>query len=113
MAVFRCLVLGENFPLIEDGEKRLKGFYVTRWTEAEDEGEAEQDVLAKLRTDELLASLKDLRDGSDPEARITFEEIDEVERFPDEQGGFAWFPMESANKSESECNHENQRTQRQ
>jgi len=104
--IFRCLILGENFPTLnDDGIRELIGFYATRYVESENRDDAEQDALNELRQDEWLQGLKGIRIPEDPEARVFFEEIVEVSSIGDVGSGFTFFPMDenSANKSESEC----------
>jgi hypothetical protein len=91
MAWRRCLVRGENFPLVRGGELRLFGFYATRFVEASTPEEAEDKVSRAILTDPALgASMGAL--GAE-RARIHFEEIAEVER-PAADEGFSFFPME-------------------
>lgn len=92
MALFRCLVVGENFPGVLAGLQENVGFYATRFVEAPSETEAETKVLELLRSDEALDAPLDVRSAT---ARVYFEQIHEVaddtERAPN--GGFTFFPM--------------------
>jgi len=93
MPIYRCLILGENFPVLDDRGRSLIGFYTTRYTEAVDEREAESQALAELRQDDWLQSLKEPVVPEDPEARVVFEEIVEVEGTGSGGSGFTFFPM--------------------
>ena len=90
MPWFRCLALGENFVL---GDGQVLGFFTTRWVEAESPEQAEYAALSLLRLDEGLKTV--VNKEASPNAKVTFEEIVEVENGDRAPGkGFTWFPME-------------------
>ena len=94
MPIFRCLILGENFPTVDDdGERELIGFYTYRYVESSGKEEAEILALSDLRQNEWLQNLKDLVDPEEPETRVHFEEIVEVESSSVDGTGFSFFPM--------------------
>ncbi|GJL94674.1 MAG: hypothetical protein DHS20C05_10790 [Hyphococcus sp.] len=99
MPWFRCVVLGENFTLIVDGEARDFGFYTTRWVEAGNADSAEMKALAILKSDELLAELP--KEHRSPEAKVYFQEIEELSEKPQQApgAGFTWFEMEEVRES--------------
>ncbi|XHS79391.1 hypothetical protein ACFJGW_05305 [Burkholderiaceae bacterium UC74_6] len=92
MKLYRCLMLGENFPGFLLGEAEPIGFYTTRFVEAEDVEEAQRLALDLLRQD---ASLNVPAERRTKNARIHFEQIEEVpadtERTPNR--GFTFFVM--------------------
>jgi hypothetical protein len=92
MALFRCLIVGENFPGVLIGQEDDIGFYATRFVEATSAKEAEMAALELLRHDKSLDVPANARS---PQARVYFEEIDEMpletERVPNE--GFTFFRM--------------------
>ncbi|WP_338445006.1 hypothetical protein V5F89_07325 [Pelagerythrobacter marensis] len=91
MTWYRLLILGNDFPLEEDGVPVLMGWYTTRWVEAADPEEARAVALEALRSEPLLA---DVSAGCG--ATISWEEVERVEEsdVPDRQGGFSFFRME-------------------
>lgn len=95
MAWFRCFIRGENFPGALIGEPGLVGFYITRFIEAANPGEAESLVVQQLRAEPRLAP----PDGHRPSgmARVYFEEITELpgDQQPAQQPGFTWYAMGS------------------
>ena len=94
MPLYRCLILGENFPGVLLGEAEPIGFYTTRFVEAADAEEAQGLALEALRTDEALSVAPEARTK---DARIHFEQIEQVpaetERVPN--AGFTFFVMGS------------------
>ena len=94
MPLYRCLILGENFPGALLGEPEPVGFYTTRYVEAGTAEAAELLALEMLRNDKAL---KVAPGAHTKEARIHFEQIEEVppetERVPN--AGFTFFNMGS------------------
>jgi hypothetical protein len=89
MAWYRCLIRGENFPGAILGQKKTIGFYTTRVVEADSTEEAEMKALADLKKDKTLRVPKMQRD---PEAKVFFEEIAELNRRPVRKPlGFTFF----------------------
>jgi hypothetical protein len=95
MALFRCLIRGENFPGELIGQSAAVGFHATRFVEAQSAGEAERIAVAALRQDAALTVSVEPRTKN---AKVYFESIEEVpagtERVPN--SGFAFFPMEAS-----------------
>ena len=91
MPWFRCFIHGENFVVDVDGKHEVMGFYTTRYIEAADENEAEMLSLAKLRKDDFLND--DTLKSRSPEAKVTFEEIDELIGEPEDKdrAGFSFY----------------------
>ena len=96
MTWFRCFVHGENFPGQLIGEAGPVGFYVTRFVEAADAGDAEAAALRALRAEPRLAPPP----GWTPAglAKVYFQEIEEVaaDRVAAVPPGFTWYRMEGA-----------------
>ena len=92
--LYRCLINGEDFPLAQDGQTRMFGFYVTRWVEAESEEVAELKAIEALKREPRFDFPPELRD---PRSRVTFEEITPVEPddVPEVLPGMTWYPMET------------------
>ncbi|HJZ94176.1 MAG TPA: hypothetical protein VKE40_25150 [Gemmataceae bacterium] len=94
MPWFRCFIRGGNFPGALIGEAGPVGFYVTRFVEADDPGQAEAKGLELLKADPHLK----LPAGCDPtvESRVYFDEIEEITGPPTSPvaPGFAWFPQD-------------------
>lgn len=91
MPWFRCVVIGENFPLEVNGMARAMGFTTVRVVEAVDTKAAEAEAIAALQGEPLLQAAA-TQPGSE-RARIIFDEI--VEVGGRQTGtGFAFFPME-------------------
>ena len=92
MALYRCSILGENFPGVIIGESHPIGFYTTRYVEASSVSEAEELALVVLKADTSLVVAPEERSES---AKVYFENIEEVpsstERVPN--CGFAFFVM--------------------
>ena len=95
MALFRCLIRGENFPGQIIGLKGLIGFYTTRFIEAADTEEAELAGLEMLRADPDLQIKSEKLKQQEPLAKVYFEEIiqvvEDTERKPNR--GATWFEM--------------------
>lgn len=79
MRKYRVLLRGENFFLRVSEEVKRMGFYTTRFIEATDEGQAEQQAVELLRGDEKLKNAI-LNDRSDP-PMLFAEEIEEIGTF--------------------------------
>jgi hypothetical protein len=92
--LYRCFIVGEDFPLIEDGQKKMFGFATTRWVEANSSEEAELKAIEALKKEPRFDFPPELRD---PRSRVLFEEVTPVEPIdvPDVLPGLAWFPMDS------------------
>ncbi len=92
MSLFRCLIRGDNFPGKLIGQKKLIGFYTTRYVEADSPEQAELLAVELLRNDPDLEVAPKYRTQ---DARIFLEEIDEVsskaEKVPNK--GFTFFVM--------------------
>jgi hypothetical protein len=89
MPWFRCLLRGENFPLLVMEVRKPTGFYTTRYAEAASPEEAEELVLNALHDEEVL-KVPPGTPGTE-NARVYFEEIDEVDG-PGVNEGFTFFP---------------------
>jgi hypothetical protein len=92
MALFRCFILGENFPGALLGKAEPVGFYTTRFVEASSESEAETLALDALRSEDAFNLPADVRSE---DAKVYFESIEEVpgdtDRVPG--SGFTFFVM--------------------
>jgi hypothetical protein len=92
MALYRCLIRGENFPGELIGQSAAVGFNATRFIEAPSAEEAERLVVAALRQDAALTVSVEPRTKN---AKVYFESIDEVpadtDRVPN--SGFTFFSM--------------------
>jgi hypothetical protein len=76
MAIFRCVIRGEQFPFLVNNAWTSKGFYTTRYVEAPSADDAEMIALDMLRDDPALQ-----RDPSTPgldKAQVFFDEIEQV-----------------------------------
>jgi hypothetical protein len=93
MAIFRCLIRGENFLGELIGQTTAVGFHATRFVDAPSTQEAERIVVAALREEPALTVNVE---PSTKNARVYFEKIEEVppetERVPN--AGFAFFSMD-------------------
>jgi hypothetical protein len=93
MPLFRCLIRGENFPVLVEGRRTLFGFYTTRFVETTSAQDAELVALGLLRADPSLQPASGV--PRNPDSRVYFEEIVEV-TFEGEQlpnSGFTWYEM--------------------
>ncbi|WP_035057451.1 hypothetical protein [Andreprevotia chitinilytica] len=92
MPLFRCSILGENFPGTLAGVPEPIGFYATRYVKASSADEAEAAALKLLRQDKDLALPQGTRMQ---DARIYFEEIIEVASNTEQvsNSGFSFFRM--------------------
>jgi len=92
MPLYRCFIRGDNFPGKLAGQKKAVGFYTTRFVEADSPEQAELLAVELLRNDPDLEVAPKYRT---PEARVIFEDIDEVpaetKRVPNK--GFTFFTM--------------------
>jgi hypothetical protein len=93
MPWFQCFIRGENFPGQLIGESDPIGFYVTRFVETGDAESAESMALQALRSEPKLTPL--LGHTPKPEARVFFEEIEELPeaQVPAVPPGFIFYPM--------------------
>ena len=95
MPLYRCFIRGENFPMTQEGEFRLMGFYTTRWVEAPDAEAAETAGMDMLRAEYSFSNEERQRA---PDARVYFEEVVEVPsdtpRIPPNRGA-TWYDMEN------------------
>jgi hypothetical protein len=93
MAIFRCLIRGENFPGELIGQSAAVGFHATRFVDAQSAEEAERIAVASLRADAALTVSVEPRIKN---AKVYFESIEEVppdtERVPNT--GFSFFSMD-------------------
>ncbi len=96
MGLFRCFVRGENFPGQVIGQKGLYGFYTTRFVEADNCDEAELAALEILRSEPGLQISSEELKKKEPQAKVYFEEINEVDASTDQlpNKGATWFEME-------------------
>ena len=92
MPIFRCEILGEDFPGLILGESDPIGFYTTRFIDAPSAAEAEQAALAMLRDAPQLQVPPEARSDK---ARIFFEQITELAtgEAPGVNIGFVFFRM--------------------
>lgn len=92
MPIFRCEILGENFPGLILGEPDPIGFYTTRFIDAPSAAEAEQTALAMLRDAPQLQVPQEARSDN---ARVFFEQIEEQTKgeVPGVNTGFVFFRM--------------------
>ncbi len=74
MQFFRFLIRGEKFPGDLIGERRLVGFYATRFVQALDLQAAKRLALESLHKEDALQSKSD----QTSEAKVYFEEVVEV-----------------------------------
>ncbi|MCA3586010.1 MAG: hypothetical protein IOC90_14565 [Methylocystis sp.] len=88
MAFFECLILGENFFGMIEGRDDPVEFYVTRYIEADDSGQARTAVLQHFE-----AELKSLGWAS-KNGIASVEETDEIDAsdVPMTEPGFVFFP---------------------
>ena len=95
MALYRCLIRGENFPGQLMLSKGLVGFYTTRFVEADSAEAAELAGLDVLRHDPDLQIRLEKLQQQEPQAKVYFEEIVEVDpdtkRVPNK--GATWFDI--------------------
>lgn len=89
MAWFRCMVRGQNFPLVLQGKNKNWNFYATRFVEARDEDHAEQVLLKLLRSDADIQVTKGVPGRE--HARLYVEELSEVDRANGPNAGFTFF----------------------
>jgi len=88
---YLVFVLGENFLLdFEQGPRRV-GFYTTRYVEARDEEQAEQEAVRLIREDEHLRAL--MLNGPDDSPMLYAERIEQADSLEDARG-YTYFPME-------------------
>lgn len=90
---------GENFPMRWDPDEAftLCGFYTTRWVKADTPEAAEAAALVLLRSEEVFAF--PVGYTGPVNAKVFFEEIEEVQA-PERQGGGAtWFRMEDSDQT--------------
>ena len=79
MKKYKVLVHGQNFLLDVDGKVKKVGFYTTRFLEANDDQEAEENAISTLRNDPTLRSGV-LNEKSDA-PMLYVEEIAELDSF--------------------------------
>ena len=92
MAWYRCRIRGENFPLVKHGELRLFGFHATRFVEAANAQEAEDNAARAILADADLASPMGAP-GAD-RASLAFEEVLLVDAPGAPNRGFTFYLME-------------------
>lgn len=88
MPLYRCLVHGKNFPGALIKSKKPCGFYTTRFVEASDPEDAELKVVDLLRED---ASLQVSEKHRNTDARVFFDEIQEVADITGPNKGFTFY----------------------
>jgi hypothetical protein len=91
MAWFRCFARGESFPIFE-GKRGMWGFYTTRYVEATDAEDAELKALELLRNEPAL-QVEAGTPGVE-NAKVFFEEIEQVDRPGAPNAGFRFFAEE-------------------
>jgi hypothetical protein len=93
MALYQCLIRGENFPGVLVGKDTPVGFHATRFVEADSEDDAEARALDLLFADEALHVAPEQQTE---DAEVFFERIFEVAPDTDTapNAGFAFFAME-------------------
>jgi hypothetical protein len=91
MPWFRLFALGEDFPVIIDGNVEIVGFYTTRYVEAASASEAEAIASDLLFEDE---DLQPPPGYEDIQPRLVFEEVEQVAEPIDIDDNFSFFPME-------------------
>ncbi|OQW61420.1 MAG: hypothetical protein A4S17_09565 [Proteobacteria bacterium HN_bin10] len=91
MPWFRLFALGEDFPVIIDGNVEIVGFYTTRYVEAASASEAEAIASDLLFEDE---DLQPPPGYEDIQPRLVFEEIEQVAEPIDIDDNFSFFPMD-------------------
>ena len=79
MKKYRVFVCGQNFLLNLDGKAKKVGFYTTRFVEANDDHQAEENAISTLRNDPTLREGV-LNEKSDAPT-LYVEEISELESF--------------------------------
>ena len=94
MKLYRCLMLGENFPGAILGYEGPIGFFTTRFVRAENAEEAEAEALRLLRDDQRLDVETSKRRV---DARVFFEAVEEIDGLPEgveePGGGYSFFRM--------------------
>jgi hypothetical protein len=91
MPWFRLFALGEDFPVIIDGNVEIVGFYTTRYVEAASASEAEAIASDLLFEDE---DLQPPPGYEDIQPRLVFEEVEQVAEPIDIDDNFSFFPMD-------------------
>lgn len=79
MKKYKVLVRGQNFLLDLNGQVEKVGFYTTRFVEAENEGQAEDNAISMLRADSKLCDVV-LNPQSDT-PMLFVEEITQLDSF--------------------------------
>ncbi|ABC63711.1 hypothetical protein [Erythrobacter litoralis] len=89
---FRLLAVGENFPMVQDGEKVAMGWFKTVWVNATDLEEAKSRALGVIG-DELREA--GIRTGIG--SSVSWDEIEEIEEGEalDTPSGFTFFEIEN------------------
>jgi len=89
--MYRVLVNGRNFLIEWDGSVQKRGFYVTRFVNAEGKESAESEAISALRND---AHLQELTQNEQMDPPRLF--IEEIEQVSDNNGaanntGLSWY----------------------
>jgi hypothetical protein len=84
MAWVRGLIHGSQFSIELNGEAEIKGFFTTRFVEAEGFDQAEGVALAALKAEPFFSDEAMLKRS--PKAKIEFEEIVELKGRPPKTG---------------------------
>jgi hypothetical protein len=93
MKNYRVFVRGENFLINVDGCVKKLGFYTTRFVEANDEREAEENAISILRKDPKLRGCILNKESDTP--MLFVEEIEKVDSFDGltlPGAGFSFYP---------------------
>lgn len=92
MPMFGVMLRGENFPLKKGIKNRnqLKGFYTTRWVEADNPFEAELAAVGLVRADEQWKRVPPQRF---PAPKIFLEDLWEVNAIDSPGQGYSFYPM--------------------
>jgi hypothetical protein len=94
MKKFRVFMRGENFLLKEEGAVKRCGFYTTRFVEALDEDQAEQNAVELVRKEDQLRDAV-WNDQSDP-PMIFVQEIDEISTFEGQGAEYSFYEDDPA-----------------
>lgn len=95
MKKYKVIIEGHNFLVKIGDETKKRGFYTTRFVEAQDTDEAENIAIGMLRADADLIALTRNEESDSPVMYV--EEVEELTSFGDftvPGSGFAWYPEE-------------------
>jgi hypothetical protein len=94
VAWYRCLVRGEDFPLVLKGELDLFGFYTTRFVDASTPEDAEHRATRLILADPSLSF--SMGAPAAEGARLYFESVDRVDEQGASNSGFTFYRMKDA-----------------